>query len=268
MKYINHKGQAFSFCQANVVIDENDFRNYQWSYNSQYNKITSFEKKIKTQSLMVKIVGSDARTTANELFEVVEKDVLAKSPGKMYVGDYYLSGYFYASKKANYTNANEINVTLSFASDQVYWIKENPFVFRINDEGSGGSRLGLGYAYGYPYDFSSPISSQNLKNTSFVPVNFALEIFGPVVNPSIIIAGHTYQVNKTLLSNEMLLIDSIKKQIIHTNQRGVKSSAFAQRNYQSYIFEKIPTGNNKIICTPECNFNITLFEERSEPVWI
>lgn len=268
MKYINHMGQTFSFGRNNVVIDENDFRNYSWTYNSQYNKITSFQKKIKTQSILVKIVGTDAGAIANELFEIVERDVLANKPGKMYVGDYYLAGYFYASKKSNYTNSQEIDVTLSFASDQAYWIKEYPYVFRINDEGSGGDDRGFGYNYGYPYDFSSPISSQNLKNMSFVPVNFILNVYGSVINPSIIIGGHIHRVNTTLENNEILTINSKEKTVIKTTSKGAKVNEFANRFYQSYIFEKVPKGDNRILCTPECNFDITLLEERSEPIWI
>lgn len=268
MKYVNSKGQTFLFGAPFVVINENDFRNYSWQYNSQYNKITSFEKKIKQQTLPVKIVGENAAEVANQLFEIIEKDVLLEKAGKMYVGDYYLKGYFYASKKSNYTKGNEIDVALTFASDQAYWIKEYPYVFRINDEGSGGDQFGLGYNYDYPYDFSSPISSQNLKNSSFIPVNFVLDVYGPVVNPTVTIAGHVYGVNVTLLANEILTINTRDRTVIKTSNKGIKTSEFASRNYESYIFERIPVGNSKIICSPECNFNITLLEERSEPLWI
>lgn len=268
MRYVNHLNEIFDFGSANVLINENDFRNYKWTYNTQYEKITSFEKRIKNQMLTVQIVGRNSRTIANKLFEIIEKDVLTNQAGRMYVGDYYLTGYFYASNKKDYTQGTTLKIELSFVSDQAYWIKETPYIFRIDDEGTGGDEKGLGYDYGYPYDFSSPISSQNLVNTSFVPANFILNVYGQVVDPQIIIGGNIYQVNVTLGSNAILSINSKDKTVIVTDSKGVKTSAFANRNPEHYIFEKIKTGSLRVFCTPECNFDVVLLEERSEPIWI
>lgn len=268
MKYVNHYGETFDFGSTDVFVNENDFRNYEWTFNSQYNKISSFEKRIKKNTLPVTFVGDNAKQTANRLFEIIEKDVLTTAPGRMYVGDYYLKGYFYASKKKGYTTDGVIELNLTFASDQNYWIKEYPYVFRIEDEGTGGEEYGLGYDYNYPYGFSSPISSQNFVNTSFIPANVIITMCGPVINPKVTIGGHAYQINTALLSNELLTINTRDKTAIKTSRTGEKTSVFALRNLDSYLFEKVKTGTLKVFCEPEFDFDITLLEERSEPLWI
>lgn len=270
MRYVNHLNEVFYFGTDKVLINENTFRNYKWSFNSQYNKITSFERKLSSSNLPVTIVGPDAKEIANRLFEIIEKDVLTNNPGKMYIGDYYISGYFTASNKKEYTKGQGqvFSMDLTFTSDQACWIKESPYVFRISDEGSGGSELGLGYSYDYPFDYSSPISSQNMVNSSFVPVNFVMTVYGPVTNPEIIVGGNIYQVDVELEENEVLVINSREKKVYVIDEDGIATSAFAQRNLDHYIFEKVPAGELTVLFTPECNFDIVLMEERSEPAWI
>lgn len=267
MKYINHIGEVFVFGSSNVLINQNDFRNYEWTYNSQFNKITSFEKKIKAKKLHTIIVSDEAHKIANRLLEIIEKDVLANTPGKMCIGDYYLKGYFYASAKTSYTHERVVEMDLSFVSDESYWVKEYPFLFRINDEGTGGEDYGLGYDYDYPYGFSSPISSQNMVNTSFTPANILINIYGAAINPKVTIGSNVYQIFTTLADNEILTIDTREKTAIRTNQSGEKTSVFAFRNLEHYLFEKVKPGTLKVVGEPEFNFDLTLLEERSEPIW-
>lgn len=267
MKYFNHYNEEIDFGSANILINMNDFRDYKWSYNSQYNKITSFEKKIKSNKLPVIVVGEDAREVANHIFEVIEKDVLTNTAGKMFIGDYYLRGYFVGSIKKDYKHENVVELELEFISDQGYWLKESPFLFRIDDEGTGGDEFGLGYSYDYPYGFSSPISSQNMVNTSFVPANFIINIYGAVTNPHIIVGGNTYHIAETLLENEILTINSREKVAYLTTAEGERRNVFSKRDMNYYLFEKIPTGVLKVLYEPECNFDIVLLEERSEPQW-
>lgn len=267
MTYVNSVGESFAFGSANVLINQNDFRNYEWTYNSQFNKISSFEKRIKSKKLPVIIVGDDARETANKLFECIEKDVLNNTPGKMYVGDYYIKGYFFASNKKSYKHEKVVELELSFVSDQGYWVKESPYVFRIDDEGSGGDEYGLGYNYDYPYGFSSPISSQNLVNTSFVPSNAIIRVYGAVINPTVTIAGNVYQINTEIGNNEILTINTRDKTAVVIDAEGKTSNVFALRNLEHYLFEKIKPGTLKVVANPECNFDVVLLLERSEPLW-
>lgn len=267
MRYVNHNNEVINFGSANILINENDFRNYEWTFNSLYNRITSFERKIRKNTLPVIVVGSDAKTVANNIFEIIEKDVLTTQAGRMYIGDHYLTGFFYASSKKEYTTDGVIQFDLTFVSDQGFWIKEFPYIYRVNMERSGGDK-GLGYSYGYPYGFNSPISSQNLVNASFVPSNAIITIYGYVINPKVIIGGNVYQVLTTVNAGEQLVINTKEKSAIVISSKGEKRSVYALRNLESYLFEKVKTGTSKVICDPDFNFNVTLLEERSEPAWI
>lgn len=261
LKYINHLNEEVVFGEKGLIVGTNDLRNFVWSYNSQFSKIQSFAKKIVKKTLPFVIYGGSE--FANRTFETFEKDVLAGKAGRLYIGDYYIKGYFCESKKSVYHNGI-IKGTLSFVTDQNSWIKETDYTFRMNDE---TLQQGLGYSYDYPYDFTPMVNVQGLNNTSFTPCEFIMTMFGPAKNPTININGSPYHVDVELLDNEYLVINSYEKTIVKVDTKGNKSNEFHNRDIDNYVFKKIDTGDNKITTNQDMDYNITLLLERSEPAW-
>jgi phage-related protein len=74
-------------------------------------------------------------------------------------------------------------------------------------------------------------------------------------------------VNCTVGANEYLTIDSSAKKVFLTAQDGTITNMFNNRNRDSYVFEKIPTGQNVVSWNGGFGFDIILLEERSEPKW-
>lgn len=265
LTYVNHLNETVTFGVPGILIDKNDVRDYEWNYNSQYNQITGFNRNNAKKKLPVLIYGSNRNTIANRMFEVIEKDVLANTPGKLYSGDYYLPGFFYGSSKKDYNNPNFLRVTLTFVTNQTKWIKGQRYIYRLGESQESG--IGVDYPFDYPFDYGSPVDIKNLVNTGFVPSNFIIQIYGPVANPSVVIGGDVHKVNVTLLSNEYLVIDSINKTIVKTARNGTKTNEFYHRDIGNYVFEKIKNGSNSVVINPACNVDITVLEERSEPAW-
>ena len=93
-------------------------------------------------------------------------------------------------------------------------------------------------------------------------------VYGPVNNPSVTIGNHLYNVNCEVDSSEYLVIDSIEREIYIISNFGEKKNVFNKRNNESYIFQKINHGINSVIWSGGFGFDITVYDERSEPEWI
>ena len=263
MRYINHIGEVIEFGK-DYLINTNDFRNYEWAYNSRYNKIVSFRKHIVKKTLPVLIEGSNAYDKANRLFEVIEKDVLEAKSGCMEINGYKLKGYFYASKKKDYTRGDIIKVDMSFVSDSNLWIKESePYYFNIEESATDG----LDYNHDYAYDYTSSLYTSLLSNPNYTDTDFRITISGKAVNPSIVIAGHTYAVDGIIEEGENLFIDSIDKTVYLIRRDGAVVNKFGDRDKDSYIFQKIPSGGSSVSWGSDFAFSIVLIEQRSEPRW-
>lgn len=269
LKYKNHVNEVFEFGKDGIFVDMNELHDYEWTVTKKGNRIASLDYAVSKRKLPVVIIcDTEAKGIAarNKLMEVVEKDVLAMKHGRIIIGDYYFRCFVTKSQKKNYlTTKRWMEITLTLTTDFPYWVKEETFAFRKLGEGSGGTNLDL--MHDLPYDFFSGMGNKRLNNTGFVGTNFKMIIYGACVDPAVYVSGHLYQVNHELQPGEYLTIDSVEKKIYLTANDGTITNLFNLRNRESYIFEKIPPGNNTVIWEGDFGVDITLLEERSEPKW-
>lgn len=279
LKFTNHINETLDFGKGGLFVNSNSLHDYLWEYSDDSNRIRSFVRGIQTKSIPVVIICDSEEQgilLKNQLMEYADKDVLAKQHGKLIINGYYMRCYIIGSKKSNYLwYKGHFETTLTVATDFPQWIKESTVSFRVDgrviDDDTPSvvtEKRNLDYNYDFPFDYTSGMAGKTLNNTGFTGTNFKLIIFGPAINPAVHIAGHTYQVNCTIQEGEYLTIDSLTKVITLTKANGTTENHFNDRNRASYIFEKIPAGNNVVTWDNTFGFDVILLEERSEPKWI
>jgi hypothetical protein len=267
LKYKNHINEVFEFGRYGVYVNMNDLHDYEWSSVSKGSKISAFKRGVSTRKLPVVIKcdsEEDGIRARNKLLEICEKDVLALQHGQIIIGDYYFKCFVTRSQKTDYiTDKRYMSANLTLTSDYPYWVKESVKTFGTSATASEG----LDYPFDFNFDYFTDVSKTVLTNPSFVSSNFKMIVYGACSNPSLIIGGHTYQVNCTVGDGEYLTIDSTTKKIFLTKNDGTTINQFNNRNKTSYIFEKIPSGDSVVIWTGDFGFDVILMEERSEPKW-
>lgn len=263
----NHINEEIQFGEGGLYLNNNDLHSYGWDYISRNDKISFFTRTIVEKALPVR-VKCDSRNAGyqlmNDLMEKADKDILSREPGKLIVGDYYLNCYLSRNTKESYDLQNGIfYAELTVITDQPSWVKETTQKF---DPGSGGSGQNLDFPFDFPYDFASPSASTEIQN-GFSDSDFKLTIYGEVTDPAITIGGHAYQITGHVDDNEYLVIDSREKTITLVEEDGTQVNWFSKRNRANYIFQKIPSGTSSVLWSGDFIFDVTLFEERSEPKW-
>ena len=267
--YKNHYGEEINFGENGLYLNNNDLRSYAWSYNTKNNKIAYFNRPVQEKKLPVRVkCGSqaDGYNLMNQIMETADKDVIKKSPGRIIAGDYYLTCYLHKSQKSQYDLQNGLfYADLSIITDSPAWIKETTQQFYSSGSGTGQN---LDYPFDFPYDFASPSAASELVNSGFADSDFRMVIYGEVTDPAVSIAGHTYSVTGYVADDEYLVIDSRDKTVTLVESDGTRVNWFSHRSSNNYIFEKIPSGGSSVLWVGDFTFEITLFEERSEPKWI
>lgn len=267
LKYKNHMGEVIDFGQSGIFVSGNDLHDYSWTVNQKNNKISSFSRAVTYRTLPVTIFCSTVEegvAARNRLMEVAEKDVLAKKPGQIIIGDYYYKCYITESKKSKYlASRRKLEAKLTICSDLPYWVREDKHSFRK----TGDASPGLDYPYDYTFDFTPSFKSTMLINTDFTASNFRMIIYGPCTNPVVYVAGHAYSIKCTVAMGEYLVIDSVAKTVNLTATDGTITNVFNLRSRESYVFEKIQPGSNIVTWGGEFGVDIILLEERSEPKW-
>ena len=267
LKYKNHMGEVIDFGRSGVFVGGNNLHDYSWTVSQKNSKISAFKREVTTRTLPVIIFCStpeEGVAVRNRLMEVAEKDVLAKKPGRIIIGDYYFSCFVTGSKKRGYlASRRKMEVDLTIHSDAPYWVREDTHSFRKN----GASAFGLDYPHDYVFDFTSSFKNSTIINTDFTASNFRMIIYGPCKDPSVYVSGHAYVVNSDVAAGEYLTIDSAAKTVTKTATDGTITNVFNLRGRESYIFEKIHSGDSSVTWAGDFGVDIILLEERSEPKW-
>ena len=265
----NHLGQRFEGLPNGVYLNYSDLRNYSWSFETISNRISRFYRSITNRKIPLVVYcksGDEAVSVMNRLHELAEADIVAKIPGKIFVGDYYTSGYITASVKSNYQIRRKYcKIELTLTSDDPSWYLERSHTFFPDTE--SGFVGGFDYPFDYPYDYALSMNGRKIVCDSVGSSEFRLRIYGEATDPAVVVSGHTYKINGTISKGESLLIDSLTKTITLTTASGKKINWFDKRGRDEYIFEPIPAGQSTVTWSGEFGFDLTVVEKRSEPKW-
>lgn len=267
--YENNQGEKITFGENGIFASYNDLRDYEWEYDSDDDIITNFHKGVKAKSIPVIFCGSsgkECRTRRNNAYIVAERDIIQETKGKLHIGDYYMNCFIHGITNSDYLITERMMKSeFKIVTDDPVWKKEDTFEFITSQV---TSIQGVDFPFDFPFDFqNSPIISNSLKNQSTFNSEFKLTFYGEAENPQIKIAGHTYQMNCNLEDGERIVIDSSSKTITKYGQDNSVQNYFNYRYKTESIFEKVPSGVQRLSWNGNFGFDIVLIDERSEPKW-
>lgn len=275
--YINSNGRKIDFNKMPYIgLMSNDLFDFEWDYITQgqaVQKIVKFEKRMREKAFPVVISGStdkEYRENLDKFLQLTDIDINNLTMGRLYVGDYYLECYIFASgKKKRYVDTFKTMIECSIVCENGNWQSEEKWVFRGGGTEGGGETTGNGiiYPYDYPYDYSAPFGKDTIINESYMDTDFEMVFYGPSLLPEVTIGGNDYRINYELDADDYLIINSKTKTATVTKYNGTKVNVFMYRDRDYNIFEKIKTGGNLVILSNSQVLDVTLFYERSEPFW-
>ena len=170
--------------------------------------------------------------------------------------------------------------SITFNSESFTWFalglstnatEHNPSAFAMLVEGTELSFLD--YPHDYPYDYQKTSSTESITPTVLTPSDVHLVIYGPAVNPYVIVGDNRYQVNTTVPSGGYLTVDGRDKSIMLTLADGTVQNVFSSgvrgggAGGGSYIFEKVPAGTSEVTYDGSFGFDLGWYEEEGEPPW-
>lgn len=230
-------------------------------------KVQGFRKKAVKYKILIDYLGNEEERAkaAENLFEAVEADVMARTPGTLFFKEFYTKCYIIGSKYEDSKNSRGVRKEATIYVPKQSWIAETKYYFKITDVISTDNRK---YPLKYPNRYANNLNDAYVINPHFSEANFLLRIYGPVTNPLVNIGEHPYLVNVKLEDGEYLEINSIEKTVIKTMTQGEKVSIFHNRaKGKQSVFKKIPHGRQGVTWPGTFNFDLIIYEERSQPKW-
>lgn len=244
-----------------------DFHN--WEYEAQAvqllngERVSTFRKKAVTYEVELVVQGTDIQRRAliTAFHDDIERDIKTLTPGRVVYNDWYINCYVIGSAlDPDETVDRWTNNKLSLYVPSGYWYRDLKKELRYDREAEQSPYLD--YEYDYAYDYMVPAYGTEIWNTD-IPFasDFEMVIYGPCVNPRVLINHHIYMVYATVPVGETLVVNSKE----HTVMIG-DYNAFDDRYKAESIFDQIPGGELRIDWG-SFDMDITLFNERSSPKW-
>ena len=272
LRYVASSGNTYDLKTRNSILTRDaNFHTWTWSpigTELQYGfRVANFSKEAAVYSAVLVFEGSalQRKTKIENLHEDFETDIRNKTPGKIIWGDYYIECYITDSSTAPNDRSDWTNNDISIYCPYPFWTKDNKKSFAPQSAPVGQEFLD--YEFDYEYDYHYRPGSATWTRTFPFTSNFRMIVYGPCANPLVTINGYPYQFFDTLAASEYVSINSRTNKIIKHLADGSAVGIFNKRNKEQSIFEPIPGGTLSIIWSGDFGFDLTIFEERSEPRW-
>lgn len=263
-------------------VKSNDLFSYRWNYVTQgqsTQKIVKFEKAMVEKTFQIVVSGNTEKNYLGNLellLQLIDVDINNLKMGKLWIDDYYLEGYIFAStKNKKYLSTTKTIIELTIVCEKGNWQSEEIWRLKqdhVDEEQGQYTGYGIIYPYDYPYNYSAPFATDTILNESYMDTDFEITFYGPWTfdsentdGPNITIAGHLYQVDYELGPDDYMKINSKTKTATVYRYNGQQINVFNYRNRESDIFKKIRGGGNPVSKPQNAVVDVKLFYERSEP---
>ena len=274
LKYVASSGNTYDLNTNGILTRAANY--HTWSWNAlgtelKYGqRVANFAREAITYEteLILNTNRLAKRSTVDALHADFEADIRNMTPGRIYWRDWYIECYISGSSTAPDEVESWTANTIQIFCPYPFWIREETKSFFPVDPDELDSTY-LDYPYDYPYDYfiGNPGAATWVRTHPF-PANFKMTIYGgPLTDPEIYINGHLYAFTGGLSANQYAVIDSRNNTITKYFADGTPQNYFNRRNKVSNIFEPIPGGSLDIVWSGGFGFDLTIYDERSEPTW-
>lgn len=271
VRYVSSNRKEYNLIGDKMRPTSGVFHDYEWDPETvsqkMGDKVTGFTKKAKTYSLTLTVRGKleERKSLIDELTNEFEHDIINITPGRIFFGEWYIDCYIKNKTtgiSGTWNNWTELSV--GAYCPYPFWIRETPYYFKAAEITSTNNKR---YSGRYAYRYANGLNNTYIINDHYAESNFRMVIYGPCVKPSVYIGGYEYHADITLESGEYLEIDSAAETVTKYMVSGIRVNAFNNRSFQNNIFRPVQPGQQDISWDGSFDFDLILFEERSEPRW-
>lgn len=256
--YKNSKGEVLWLTRAPFRTIDADWFDTTWEETDEgYEKVITLdvfgkrEEFVKNMEMLYRIISVDAETG---------------NYGRLYVNDTFLPCQIYKTKKTGWKGYVYTEVELTFLAPELSWITilEKRFFSQSESDSDNG--------LDFPVDFSFDFFNEKRGSSSFdinhiIPSDFEMIIYGPCVNPKVLINRYPYEILTTLESNEYLVLNTAEQTITKYLSNGTTENLFNLRGYDYSVFEKIPSGLISVSWSGDFGIDLYVFLKRKEAAW-
>ena len=241
----------------------------EWTYTIGYRNITGVTREAKEIEVEACFKNNEE---ANKLRRLRNADVRNGTPGIIEAKGLQQRAYIVKSVPSEITRTHH-RETLTVVLLDGYWGKRNEQEFWATEIDPDTEYLDL--PTDVQFDVMPPSALNSLTNNSSIPAPFKMTIFGPCVNPYIVIGDNRYEIIANIPAGARVEINSqsFPRTITLISSAGDRTDLFSSGTRGSgegsgeYVFEPIKPGYNDVSWPGGFGFSLEWYEQEEVPGW-
>lgn len=274
IRYVAANGDVLNLSGGAIDADATDLPSWQLEAVAINNTVAGLVRSLPEYEIPLVIVANseqEAITAKNALYEIPARDRASLTPGRLYLNDWYITGYITASTVDNFWQYRAFaQYVLTFIATVPKWTREASFSATPQE---GEQDAWLNFPYDFPYDYGGRSQSSTVDNGNYAEAPAVIRMYGVAVNPFVTIGGNTYQANVTLSAGDYLELDGVNSTATVVRMNGARENAFSMiagelaKGSGSYAFQPIPVGISEVQWPGSFAVDVVIYEQRDEPRW-
>lgn len=265
--YESSTGAIIPLNSGIYVGKPNDLFSREWDYKIGYRALASASRgarKVSFKAFFADMAQADA------FRRYADTDMQRGTPGTIHVNGWFQRCFVVASE-VDGIGDDFFAAKLTLVLLDGVWRRGTTTAFVPVRDSADYEFLDL--PHDLPYDLGVTAPRQYAINPGYSNSPARLIVYGPVVNPSVRLAGNLYQVDATVPEGGYMDINPLRRTVTVVAADGTTMDAFSKAHRGSgagsgeYIFERVPAGTSEISWDNSFGFDLTLYEEESEPSW-
>ena len=270
LRYVSRHGTVELDGPVSYVGTASGIRGREWSYSLKVHSVTSVLRKARKVTLDYSTTDMAA---ADHARRIMDADVSDGTPGKLVFDGWEQRAFVLAAKADDDISDEFVSMSLTLVLLDGCWTRLVTREYRPRTAAGGYGWLDL--PTGFELDLGPSLPTSDVTVDCTVRPNVRLVLYGPCVNPYVIVGGNRYAVNRTIAEGERIEVDGRYKTIVQVLADGTRVSRFADgvrtggEGGGSYIFERLPVSPYPIAVSWDNSFGFDLcwYEEEGEPPW-
>lgn len=244
-------------------------RGWQWEYTLGATSLTGLHRQAREAEITVK---ASNRSIIDRLRNLCDRDIASLTPGALETDDGWTARCYIPKAGVEKVGPCYVSLTLTVILMDGVWRQTHTLQFlRINSSGADG---GLNYPHGFPHNYGAVTSNASMDNQSHGTSPCKWIIYGPAVNPAILVNGaNTVQVDATIPDGGYLIIDGLAspRTVTLVMANGDKRNMYAQAHRDkaagAYAFDPLPEGCVSLKWDQSFSFDLEYASEEGGMPW-
>lgn len=272
--YVNHLGERVDLGPAEEYhYKRHGLYDAELAYDAESGYVGALRREPREYELPVAIEAKseEAGLAARErLHAVLDADMLSGSPGRVEVGGYAMRAVPVRVARDHWWISDMLlEATVTLLAEDPVWTRELRWEW-VPDRSPEAQAGSLDYPMGYPRDYSPNPAVREVDVDAPGPCPWRITVYGPAVDPYVVIGGNRHQVLASVPDGGLLVADSRDLSIVVRDVDGNETDAFDARirgaeGSGEDMWAPLQPGTSAVSWSNAFGWDLAAYVERSAP---